>query len=108
MKLLKICYNGTSKVKGEKLMTNKYYYKDSWQMIDGIWYSFDSRGYARESTWLEEQGKWYYLKSNCAMAKSEWLWIDSECYCFDEHGVLYVDCVTPDGYRVDESGAWIS
>ena len=89
-------------------VTNKYYYKNSWQMIDGLWYSFDNRGYARASTWLEEQGKWYYLKSNCAMAKSEWLWIDGECCCFDEHGVLYVDCVTPDGYRVDESGAWIS
>ncbi|OOM71079.1 autolysin [Clostridium puniceum] len=86
---------------------NKYYYKDCWQMIEGSWYSFDSRGYARESAWLEENGKWYYLKSNCAMAKSEWLWIDGECYCFDEHGVLYVDATTPDGYRVDESGAWI-
>lgn len=89
-------------------VVNKYYYKDSWQMIDGVWYSFDGCGYAMESTWLEEQGKWYYLKNNCGMAKSEWIWVDGECYCFDEHGILYVDCITPDGYRVDESGAWIS
>lgn len=86
---------------------NKYYYKDSWQQIDGEWYSFDSDGYARESTWIQDGGKWYYLKSSCAMAKSEWLWIDDECYCFNEHGELYVDTITPDGYRVDETGAWV-
>ena len=36
MKLLKICYNGTSKVKGEKLMTNKYYYNPKIFDIDSI------------------------------------------------------------------------
>ncbi|WP_243156072.1 N-acetylmuramoyl-L-alanine amidase [Clostridium sp. C2-6-12] len=106
--ILKLGWN--KDLKGWRYYTNvndKNFYKDSWEMIDGIWYSFDSFGYARESTWLEEQEKWYYLKDNCAMAKSEWIWVDGECYCFNEHGVLYVNCTTPDGYRVDESGAWI-
>ncbi len=88
-------------------VANEYYYKDAWKLIDGEWYSFDSKGYARESVWLLDQGKWYYLKSSCKMAKNEWLWIDGECYCFNENGALYVDCTTPDGYNVDETGAWI-
>lgn len=88
-------------------LANEYYYKDAWQKIDGEWYAFDSKGYARQAVWLKDQGKWYYLKNSCEMAKSEWLWIGGECYCFDEHGSLYVDCITPDNYKVDESGAWI-
>lgn len=86
---------------------NKYYFRDEWKLIDGQWYSFDSDGYARQSVWLQDQGKWYYLKENCIMAKSEWRWIDDECYCFAESGKLYVDTITPDNYKVDYSGAWI-
>jgi N-acetyl-anhydromuramyl-L-alanine amidase AmpD len=85
---------------------NKYYYKDQWKFIDSEWYSFDNQGYARESTWLKDK-LWYYLKDSCAMAKNQWLWIDGECYCFNESGAMYANCTTPDGYRVDESGAWI-
>ena len=86
---------------------NKYYYKDVWQKIEGEWYSFDAEGYARQSVWLQDQRKWYYLKESCKMAKSEWLWIDGECYCFSDQGALYVGTVTPDGYKVDETGAWV-
>jgi len=87
-------------------VTNGYYYKDEWKQIDGEWYSFDNQGYARKSVWLKDK-LWYYLKDSCKMAKLEWLWIDGECYCFDKSGALYVNCTTPDGYKVDNSGAWI-
>lgn len=86
---------------------NKYYFKDQWKLIDGEWYSFDSQGYARQSTWIKDQGKWYWLKDSCKMAKLEWLYIDEECYCFSNTGALYINTVTPDGYKVDKSGAWI-
>ncbi|EKQ56721.1 MAG: hypothetical protein A370_01651, partial [Clostridium sp. Maddingley MBC34-26] len=26
---------------------------------------------------------------------------------FDEHGGLYMNCTTPDGYKVDDTGAWM-
>ena len=87
-------------------ITTEYYYKDVWKFIGSECYSFDIDGYARQAVWLQNQGKWYYLKDNGKMAKSEWLWIDGESYCFNEHGELYVDCIT-DGYLVDEVGAWI-
>jgi N-acetylmuramoyl-L-alanine amidase len=88
-------------------LEEKYYYKDSWESIDGEWYSFDSQGYARESTWIQDGGKWYYLKESCKMAKNEWLWIDGECYYFSSSGSMACNTITPDGYRVDSSGAWI-
>ena len=58
--------------------------------------------------WSKWQDKWYYLRDNCMMAKSQWLYINDEWYCFDQNGALYVNCTTPDGYKVDEDGAWIN
>lgn len=84
-----------------------YYYKDTWKFIDGEWYLFNSEGYAKESTWTKYKDKWYYLRENCMMTKSQWLWIDGECYCFDKNGAMYENCITPDGYLVDETGAWV-
>jgi GH25 family lysozyme M1 (1,4-beta-N-acetylmuramidase) len=88
-------------------VTNKYYYKDSWQQIDGEWYSFDLDGYARQSAWIEDKGYWYYLQDNCVMARNKWLWIDGKCYYFGDKGGLYQNCTTPDGYKVDDTGAWV-
>lgn len=88
-------------------IVNGYYYKDSWKQIDGEWYSFDSDGYARCNTWLEDKGYWFYLQDNCVMARNEWLWIDGECYYFGDQGGIYVNSLTPDGYRVDEYGTWV-
>lgn len=31
----------------------------------------------------------------------------AESYCFDDWGYLYVNTVTPDGYQVNELGAWV-
>lgn len=88
-------------------VVNGYYYRDEWKQIDGEWYSFDPDGYARHDCWIAYQGKWYYLRESCMMAKSQWMWIDGECYCFAADGSLYMNCTTPDGYKVDETGAWI-
>jgi len=86
---------------------NGYYYKDVWRKIENEWYYFDNKGYAKQNTWFRDtDNKWYWLQVNCVMAKSKWLWIDGECYCFDSHGVLYINQKTPDGYYVDETGAW--
>jgi len=88
-------------------VANYIYYKDSWQQIDGEWYSFDSSGYARQSTWLLDKGYWYYLKYNCKMARNEWIKVDGKSYYFGDQGGMYVNTTTPDGYFVDSSGAWV-
>ena len=97
--------------------TNKYYYTsdNGWKEIDGEWYIFDSRGYALRDAWYYDDvdKHWYYLDSDCKMVRGDkdkplWIWIDGSCYAFDENGRMYCDCVTPDGFIVDESGAWVS
>lgn len=94
---------------------NKTYYtsQNGWKCIDGEWYIFDEQGYALERAWYydEDDGHWYYLDESCKLVYGEndkplWKWIDGGCYAFDEEGRTYCDCVTPDGYRVDESGSW--
>ncbi|EHI98158.1 LOW QUALITY PROTEIN: hypothetical protein CDLVIII_1465 [Clostridium sp. DL-VIII] len=95
---------------------NKYYYtsQNGWQEIEGEWYIFDDRGYAFQNRWYhdEKNNAWYYLDENCKMVRGSkekplWKWIYSGCYAFDESGKMYCDCVTPDGYSVNEEGVWI-
>ena len=86
---------------------NGYYYKDCWKKIKDKWFSFDPDGYARQNVWLQDQGHWYYLDEECEMVSNTWKWINSACYYFNEHGELLMNCKTPDGYYVDDTGAWI-
>lgn len=97
-------------------LQNKYYYtsNNGWKNIDGEWYIFDDRGYALQYEWYYDKGDkaWYYLDHDCKMVRGDknkplWKCIDSGCYAFDERGRMYSDCVTPEGYSVDESGCWI-
>ena len=95
---------------------NRYYYTadNGWKNIDGELYIFDSRGYALQDAWYydESEKAWYYLDSSCKMLRGSkdkplWKWVDSSYYAFNEHGSMYCDCVTADGYRVDGSGTWV-
>ena len=55
---------------------------------------------------------WWFDFGNGDYFKSSWQWIDgnqdgiAECYCFDENGWMYENTITPDGYAVNENGAW--
>lgn len=89
-------------------VAKEFYYKNVWKIIDGEWFSFDSEGYAKCNKWeLYKNGKWYYLTSDCSMVSNKWLWIDGECYYFYSDGAMACNTITPDGYRVDETGAWV-
>ena len=92
---------------------NKCYYAadNGWQEIDGEWYIFDNRGYALQDAWYYDgsDGFWYYLDGSCKMVRGStdkplWILVDSSCYCFNEHGRMYCNCVTPDGYIVKQNG----
>ena len=64
--------------------------------------------FAAAPGWEEHPGgAWRYVEEDGGYAAGEWLWIGGRCYCFDENGWLYMGCVTPDGYYVDHSGAWV-
>lgn len=64
------------------------FYIDSWKEIDKDWYSFDSDGYARCNTFIQDKGVWYYLKSDCKMAKKEWINHNNKWYYLKENGEM--------------------
>lgn len=75
-----------------------YYYVQSegrmvtgWQMVNGIWYFFNP---VSDGT----RGR---------LLTNGWFWIDGYCYFFHEDGHMLQSTTTPDGYTVNESGAWI-
>ena len=65
---------------------NGSYTQNNWQYINGEWYFFNSQGYM-QTGWISWNGKSYY--------------------CDLRTGAMWHDATTPDGYRVDSSGAWI-
>lgn len=72
--------------------TNKNYYLQAdgtmatgWLSNNGCWYYLGSDG-ARQSGWVMDNGNWYYLNTA---------------------GVMLTNTTTPEGYRVNASGAWI-
>ncbi len=49
---------------------------------------------------------WSYLNAD-GYAATGWFEIGDQWYFSDENGSLLTNTVTPDGYRVDGSGAWV-
>ena len=85
----------------------KWYAKDQWQKIDGIWYFFDKNGYMVSGEWisgywLDKSGAWTYQRraswrkdstgwwygDGKWYAKDQWQKIDGIRYSFDKKGYL--------------------
>lgn len=70
-------------------------------------------GTALASEWKQEAKGWWYQNDDGTYPVNSWHWIDgnkdgvAESYCFDATGYLYTNITTPDGYQVNETGAWI-
>ncbi len=57
-------------------------------------------------TWRQEQdGRWYYYDEKGTMCTG-WIQVEGRYYYLYEDGHCAVSEITPDGYRVDASGAW--
>ena len=63
--------------------------------------------------WVSDAKGWWYDFGNGTWPSSSWQWIDgnndgtAECYYFDRFGYCILNGATPDGYQVNENGAWI-
>lgn len=63
--------------------------------------------------WQQNETGWWWQNDDGSYPSNIWQWLDgnqdgiAESYCFDENGYLYTDTVTPDGFQVNENGAWI-
>lgn len=82
---------------------------NEWIAVDGQSYWFDSDAYMAKG-WRQVNGAWYFLRSNGAMAKNQWQKVDENGLWFylGPDGAMLINTTTPDGFRVDESGACVS
>lgn len=60
------------------------YPKSCWKLINGDYYYFDKNGYALANQWLDYNGNWYWLNSDCRMAKG-WKNLGGIYYYFNEN-----------------------
>lgn len=107
--------------KGWRFQKNGTYIASSWEYIqwDGVssWFYFGEDGYMK-SDWLQDKdGRWYYLNpvSNGTMGSMQtgWKLINGVWYYFNEisdgtKGAMLADTLTPDGFRVDHNGAYVT
>lgn len=118
-----------TKASGWQLLNNKWYYFDpadanrmsasKWMYINSNWYYFDADG-SIVVGWAKINGYWYYMKEQWdapdygAMLKGwvatgpsgPWYYLNTGNAAGFPEGAMLTDTVTPDGYRVDGSGAW--
>lgn len=56
--------------------------------------------------WVQINAKWYYFNQSGAMQRG-WVTTNNKWYFLGSDGALYINCMTPDGYKVDGTGAWV-
>lgn len=71
----------------------------------GWWYAYSDGTYAL-SAWKYINNKWYFFDAGGYMARGWVLWEGKWYYCSSD-GDMLSNTTTPDGFRVDGSGAWI-
>lgn len=88
----------------------KYYFVDrkgvkGWQLIDGKWYYFNTKG-QMQTGWIKPYSAWYYLDNSGAMLTG-WADIDGKRYYFGDSGAMATKWGKIDHkwYYFGESGA---
>ena len=102
--------------------TDGRYASNEWYLVSwngqNNWYHFDQNGYAQGGWFADTDGKKYYLYNvhdgNFGAMMTGWHMIDGIWYFFNNTtatglptGALLANTTTPDGYKVDATGAWI-
>ena len=63
--------------------------------------------------WEQDSSGWRWENADGTYAQNSWVWDDwnhdgtQECYYFGDDGYMLSNTVTPDGWFVDTSGAWV-
>ena len=79
---------------------------DGWAKINDTWYYFKNFGGMAEG-WVKDGNTWYYLQPGSGKMVTGWNLINGKYYYFDASGAMLANTTTPDGYKVDASGAWV-
>lgn len=83
---------------------------NQWELIDGIWYWFDGRGYlGNVSGWYELEGKWYFYRTDGTPA-SGWISAGSGWYFFDKEGCMKTGWISENGiwYYLNGDGIMVT
>lgn len=96
-------------------LSGKWYYllkscamATDWQFVNGRWYYLDTVNGDMKTDWQWINGKWYYFDPANGDMKTSWIYWNNHWYYLDvKNGDCLINTVTPDGYIVDENGAWI-
>lgn len=59
------------------------------------------------AAWQQDSIGWWYQEDDGSYPADTWCMIDGKSYYFGSDGYMYADRMTPDGYKVDASGAWV-
>lgn len=83
-----------------ELATNK------WAKSGEFWYYFDESGNMAFNTLIDYDNKTYHVDSEGKMSVNQWVNYNEVYYYAGEDGIILKSTITPDGYTVDENGAW--
>lgn len=75
-----------------------------WVYQQHSWYHYDFG--QKETGWLKDKGKWYFLNSSGVM-ETGWLQVNGSWYYFNSDGSMASN-ITIDGYYLGSDGAWVS
>lgn len=117
----------TQTANGKWIFASGRTYTDEWAYISNpyaageqekaSWFRFDKDGFMATGWRTDADGNTYYLKTASDGTQGQmvtgWQLIDGSWYYFNPvsdgtRGKLLTNTVTPDGYRVNEKGQWIS
>lgn len=79
--------------------------KTGWVLHNGKWYFLGSDG-DMKTGWLKQNDKWYYLNDKGDLAENCWIYYNGNWYYLSSNGTMEVNKTTPDGFELDETGAW--
>lgn len=82
------------------------FYQNTWIYKNHNWYWMNGSGNMADG-WNLIGDQWYYLAPGSGEMKTGWVQIGDTWYYLQENGALAVNTTTPDGYPVDENGAWV-
>lgn len=57
--------------------------------------------------WKQDDMGWWYDNGNTTYENNGWSWIDERWYYFTPEGYCVMNTTTPDGFQVNENGAWV-
>ncbi|NOW84921.1 glucan-binding YG repeat protein [Clostridium beijerinckii] len=113
-----IIYNQWKQVSVNDKQYWRYYGSDGkcvqgYQTINGKKYYFmpkyedNTNSYLKTNWWRDDNYNWYYSYPDGSI-KEGWLNYNGNWYYIYSDGLMAKDTTTPDGYRVNSKGVWVS